>query len=89
MPTMTAVDGADLKQWMTDNGWTVRGLASRLGVDFRTVQRWRDGSSRVPPMAELALSALDRPSPPTPAISQEHADAQDPIGEPERIPFED
>lgn len=64
MTTLASVDAHTFKDWMTENGWTVRTLAGRLGVQSRTVQRWRDGSSRVPPMAELALSALGpRPQP--------------------------
>lgn len=61
MPTLgypPAMDAEGLKAWMDETGWSVRKLAARLGVEARTVQRWRDGSSRVPPMAELALQAL-------------------------------
>ncbi len=61
MPTLgypLCMDAEGLKAWMDDAGWSVRKLAAQLGVETRTVQRWRDGSSRVPPMAELALQAL-------------------------------
>lgn len=64
MTTLAHVDAPGLKQWMTDNGWTVRGLASALDIHYRTVQRYRDGSAAVPRVVELALQSLGaRPTP--------------------------
>ena len=82
MNTLAPVDAPDLKQWMSENGWTVRTLADALGVGHRTVGRWRDGSSRVPPMARLALQALGPRSDPIP-------DKQEYRPDPERVPVED
>jgi transcriptional regulator with XRE-family HTH domain len=48
-----------LQAWMAHHGWTVRGLAQRLGVNASTVQRWRTGQLAVPPYIELALTALE------------------------------
>ena len=82
MPTLSTVDAADLKTWMSENGWSVRALGSALGVSWRTVQRWRDGSSRVPPMTARALLTLDRPPAP-------HSPPASPPTEWERVPTED
>lgn len=71
---------------MQERGYSVRTLAGRLGVQPRTVQRWRDGTSRVPPMAELALQALAHPKPQRQERPVEDAE---PIPEPERIPYVD
>lgn len=60
MTTLADVNAADLRAWMSENGWSVRALGPALGVDPRTVQRWRDGSSRVPPMTARALQTLSR-----------------------------
>lgn len=64
MTTLLATMQADeLKAWMTANGWTVRTLTTALGMpkgNWRTVQRWRDGESRIPPHLPLALQALGR-----------------------------
>jgi hypothetical protein len=73
MTTLTAVKSDELRDWMRANAYTVRGLGSALGVSFRTVQRWRDGSSEIPPFLRLALQSLERPSA---------------AAEPEREPFE-
>lgn len=51
-------DGQALKAWMTIHEYTVRGLGAEFKMPFRTVQRWRDGSSRVPPYLNYALVGL-------------------------------
>ena len=85
MTTLADVDAADLRAWMTLNGWSVRALGPALGVDPRTVQRWRDGSSRVPPMTARALQTLERAQP---ARVPEPPPEPEPT-EPERIPYVD
>ena len=60
MATLSPVDRPALREWMRANRYTVRGLAAVLGVSFRTVQRWRDGTSEIPPFLELALKSLER-----------------------------
>jgi len=97
MATLAEMDATELRAVMTANRWSVRTLAARLGVPFRTVQRWRDGSSRVPPYLALALETLERRGTLTPArtlaetpTNQERA--LEPIHEEvevERVPLED
>ena len=88
MTTLADVDAADLRAWMTLNGWSVRALGPALGVDPRTVQRWRDGSSRVPPMTARALQTLERPAAPQSAPVSDTPPEPEPT-EPERIPYVD
>lgn len=87
MTTLARVDATGFKDWMTANGWTVRTLAHRFGVGDRTVQRWRDGTSRVPPYIELALDALG-PRPPSAGSSSSGEgtpnETQDALKEPPR-----
>lgn len=46
-----------LKEWMSANSYTIRGLAQLLEVDKSTVQRWRL-TSEIPRVAELALATV-------------------------------
>ena len=43
---------------MLASGYSVRGLASALGVATNTVQRWRSGDRQVPSFLSLALAQL-------------------------------
>lgn len=55
------MEAHELKEWMSANGYSVRTLTLALGMNpqsWRTVQRWRDGTNRVPPYLQLALQAL-------------------------------
>lgn len=62
----------ELREWMGTYGYSVRGLGRALGVQYRTVQRWRDGTSKVPPYLTMALRALEGNSsaPPLPAQAE-------------------
>ena len=48
----------ELRSWMSQNAYTVRGLAGELRVAPTTVQRWRDGTHPVPHLVELAVRTL-------------------------------
>lgn len=48
----------ELRAWMQASGYSVRGLASELGVGPNTVQRWRNGERAIPPFLHLALQQL-------------------------------
>lgn len=83
----------ELRARMTANRWSVRALADRLGVPFRTVQRWRDGTSRVPPYLDLALETLERRGAPigiqrnpTPDTITESVETEEEV---ERVPLDD
>lgn len=99
MTTLAEMTAEELRARMTANRWSVRALADRLGVPFRTVQRWRDGTSRVPPYLELALESLERrgtpirtvqnPPPDTLKDAEEDHAEPDTIEEVERIPLDD
>ena len=54
--TMPDVTGDELRAWMDTNGYSVRTLGRRLGVHWRTVQRWR--TSEVPQSIQLALKGI-------------------------------
>lgn len=54
---MTALE---LREWMALHGFSVRRLASSLGVNPGTVQRWRDGTHEPPPYLPRALDSLSR-----------------------------
>ena len=53
------MDSRELRGWMARNGYTVRGLASALGVRPSTVQRWRMGERAIPTYLELALAGIE------------------------------
>ena len=53
-----AMTPRQLRRWMEREGYSVRSLAERLGVEPSTVQRWRDGSRTIPPFLELALERV-------------------------------
>lgn len=50
--------GPELREWMNGEGYSVRRLGKDLGVSFVTIQRWVDGTNRVPPYLPLALAGL-------------------------------
>ena len=56
---------AELRAWMNEHGYSVRGLARALEaatlrpVHSRTVQRWRSGESDVPPWVPGVLERLE------------------------------
>jgi transcriptional regulator with XRE-family HTH domain len=52
---MNSVSGAErrFRQWMEQEGWTVRELAERLGVTRQAVWSWAAGSSS-PSLLHLA-----------------------------------
>jgi transcriptional regulator with XRE-family HTH domain len=60
--------GDELKEWMTENGWTIRGLAHVTGYSRGAVDRWRDGRNPVPVIVEIAIFGppLDEREPPPP-----------------------
>jgi hypothetical protein len=92
MPTLTAVDAREIRAWMTAHRYTVRGLATALGINYRTVQRYRDGHLPVPRAIELALQALAvNPNlPPPETATSDPLETQDvPTLEVEREPFQD
>lgn len=87
MTTLTAMDASELRAWMTANHWTVRSLTTALGMpegNWRTVQRWRDGTSRIPPHLPLALQALGAREPAyrNPSQSREEPTADEITREP-------
>ncbi len=45
----------ELKDWMTEHGWTVRGLAHELDYSRSTVDDWRRGEYPVPRIVEIAI----------------------------------
>ena len=49
--------GEELRQWMTDNGWSVAKLAAAVGVSGSTIQGYRNGQ---PPPPERLVIYLDR-----------------------------
>jgi len=54
------VNGTELREWMEQQGWSVRELAAEFEVSASTIQRWRDDEARIPRTAELALKVLPR-----------------------------
>lgn len=46
----------ELTAWMLKHGWSVRGLAVRIGVSDYTVRHWRAGSAPISWMAQRAIS---------------------------------
>ena len=52
--------GTELRAWMTRHGYSIHRLAGALGIHASTVQRYRDGSLKVPRLVELALPTLTR-----------------------------
>ena len=52
------MDNADLRAWMTAHRYSVRTLAADLGVHPATIQRYRDGTLKVPRAISLALETL-------------------------------
>ena len=60
--TIADVTADELRAWMREHGYTVRGLAAATRVAPATVQRYRDGSQAVPYVFELALRGLEADS---------------------------
>lgn len=52
--------GTELRAWMTRHHYSIHRLADTLGIHASTVQRYRDGSLKVPRLVELALPTLVR-----------------------------
>lgn len=53
----------DFDGWMKDHGYSVRGLASTLGIVPSTITRWLNGSRPIPgwlPFALRGISCIDR-----------------------------
>lgn len=48
----------ELREWMREHGYSIHALARKLGVWPSTVQRWRDGSRKIPAHVPLALEHL-------------------------------
>jgi len=49
----------ELKEWRYKNGYSQKGLASRLGVDVMTISRWERGVREIPSFLHLALAYLE------------------------------
>lgn len=52
--------GADIASRALDAGWSVRGLAERIGVSDRTIRRWRDDEDWPGPEHRRVLSLAAR-----------------------------
>jgi transcriptional regulator with XRE-family HTH domain len=50
---------ADLITWRTEKGLTQEVLASMLGLDRGTINRYENGKRKIPPTLELALKGLE------------------------------
>jgi transcriptional regulator with XRE-family HTH domain len=48
-----------LLDWRTDKGLTQEVLASMLGLDRGTINRYENGKRKIPPTLELALKGLE------------------------------
>ena len=81
--TLPRVDAQDFKDWMDANEYSVRGLAAALKREPRTIQRYRDGSLKVPRVVDLALVGLAHIGKPTPKPERKN------VREPERGSFEE
>jgi transcriptional regulator with XRE-family HTH domain len=51
---------ADLITWRTEKGLTQEVLASLLGLDRGTINRYENGKRKIPPTLELALKGLEK-----------------------------
>jgi hypothetical protein len=51
-------DAIRLTTLLDDIGWPQTVLAARLGCGYRTIQRWLDGTSPMPPDVERWLIAM-------------------------------
>lgn len=58
--TVVDVTADELRAWMREHGYSVRGLAAETGHSPATVQRYRDGSLVIPRVFELALRGIER-----------------------------
>lgn len=50
---------SELDDFLHRNKMTGKGLASRLGVHYVTVSRWRNGREPIPKTVELALKWIE------------------------------
>ena len=55
---MPRVKADELKQWMTEHGYSVRRLAASLAISPGMVQHYRSGAWPIPRAIELALLGL-------------------------------
>lgn len=59
MITASEMTADQLREWMRDHGYTVRGLATMLDRAPNTIQRYRSGQEPIPRVIVLALRGLE------------------------------